>query len=255
MSLPNASTGPPEWRKPRRRARTFQQCERAGARVLRWWHPRTRASFRFGAPPRKLIQRIGVILQFVDLPVAAEGAAPALGGGGGVKVGEQEGGAAHQDACEFPHGADRIAEVAESQGTEHEVGRRTGDGKRGGIGCREPPAQSRLSGRDIEHGGRQVHTDGRQACGPAAGAAPYVDGAARTKGVRSTAAGRAAPARRSAKALRPRYRPKARSPCAPIRGSRTSEALQARLPQTHQLLRQAQFARENRRRRWRSANC
>ena len=52
-----------------------------------------------GCADSQLIQRIGVILQFVDLAIAAEGAAPALRDGGGVKVGEQEGAAA-ASGCE-----------------------------------------------------------------------------------------------------------------------------------------------------------
>ena len=92
--------------------------------------------------------------------------------------------------------------------------------------------------------GESVHTDGGQTRGPAAGAAPYVDGSPRMAAPRSTAAERDAPARRWATASRPRCRPTARSPRAPKPVLRPSEALQPRLAQAHQFLRQAQFAGE-----------
>ena len=88
----------------------------------------------------QLIQRIGVILQFVDLPIAAKRAAPAVSGGGGMKIGEQEGAAGHQNASEFPDGGDRIAEVTERQRAEHEVGRGVRDGNRNGVRYGEPSA-------------------------------------------------------------------------------------------------------------------
>src|ERR1019366_425360 len=183
----------------------------------------------------KLIRRVSMVLQFVDLLVAAEGTPPAKRGGGGVKVGEQESAARRQDAGEFAHRGERIPSVTESQCAEHQVGRGTRDRERSCVANREPPAQPGFRRRDAEHRRGGIYADGGETRRPPRGGGG---------GPRSRAATHALPAPRSATASCPRYRPKACNLRAPKRVWRPSEALQPRLAQANQLLRQAQFARK-----------
>ena len=98
-----------------------------------------------------------------------------------MEVGEQERAARRQNAGEFPHCRRLIANVTQGQRADDQIGRRTRDGKRGGIGYRKPAAQGGLRRRPGEHGGGGSQADRRETLRPAAGTAPNVDCAAGVK--------------------------------------------------------------------------
>ena len=92
----------------------------------------------------ELVEGVGMVLKFVNLSVMAEGAAPALRGGGGMKVGEDQGAARFEDAGNLVQGGRLIADVTKGQCAECEVGRAGGDREGRGIGNGKPPAKPGL---------------------------------------------------------------------------------------------------------------